>query len=197
MRQNLLSKLSAFALGIVFSCCAFAANPVVEITTNKGKITLELYQDKAPLTVENFLKYANAGFYQGTIFHRVIQNFMIQGGGFTKDYQQKETNAPIENEAANGLLNDVGTIAMARTNSPHSATAQFFINVAKNDFLNYSAATARGFGYCVFGRVIDGMEVVNQIAALPTGPAGPFPSDVPQTSVVIEKLTVKKEKAEN
>jgi len=122
---------------------------------------------------------------------------MIQGGGFTKDYQKKEVGAPIENEAGNGLINDVGTIAMARMNSPHSATAQFFINVAKNDFLNYSAATVRGFGYCVFGRVIDGMEAVNQIAALPRGPAGPFPSDVPQTSVIIEKLTVKKEKKEN
>ncbi len=190
MQHRSVVKLAVVAVGLLFSCSVLAANPTVEIKTNVGKITLELYQDKAPLTVENFLKYANDGFFKGTIFHRVIPNFMIQGGGFTKDFQQKETKAPVENEAANGLTNEVGTVAMARTNDPHSATAQFFINVAKNDFLNYSEPTLRGFGYCVFGRVINGMDVVNKIAALRTGPGGPFPSDVPQTTVVIENISV-------
>ena len=176
--------------GLLFSLCVYAANPTVEMKTNMGKITLELDPNKAPATVANFLKYVRDGFYRGTIFHRVIPNFMIQGGGFAKDYVQKPAGEPIENEAANGLANDIGSIAMARTSDPHSATAQFFINVANNEFLNYRSPSVSGFGYCVFGKVIKGMDVVNSITALPTGPSGPFPTDAPQKQVVITEVTV-------
>jgi peptidyl-prolyl cis-trans isomerase A (cyclophilin A)/peptidyl-prolyl cis-trans isomerase B (cyclophilin B) len=178
--------LTLFALLLPLG--AYAANPQVEVKTNLGSLTIELYADKAPKTVENFLQYVSAGFYSGTIFHRVIDGFMIQGGGFTAGYEQKATRAPIENEAANGLKNEIGTIAMARTREPHSATAQFFINVADNAFLDYRAPTVRGFGYCVFGRVITGMEVVNRIAKLETGAGGPFPQDVPLPTVTIESI---------
>jgi cyclophilin family peptidyl-prolyl cis-trans isomerase len=167
----------------------YAANPTVEMKTSMGTITLELYPDKAPKTVANFVRYVKDGFYNGTIFHRVIKGFMIQGGGFTPDFKEKPTRAPIPNEAGNGLRNDTGTIAMARTSDPNSATAQFFINVADNDFLNYRAPTARGFGYAVFGRVIRGMDVVNRIAAVPTGKRPPY-ADVPHTPVVIEQVTL-------
>ncbi|WP_455218609.1 peptidylprolyl isomerase, partial [Kaarinaea lacus] len=129
-------------------------------------------------------------FFYGTIFHRVIDGFMIQGGGFTENFQKKGTKAPIQNEANNGLKNDRGTVAMARTNAPHSATAQFFINVVNNDFLNYRSATSRGWGYTVFGKVVQGMDIVDKIRKIPTGPGGPFPKDVPQAPVVIQSATV-------
>lgn len=164
-----------------------AANPQVEIRTNFGNITLELYPDKAPKTVDNFLHYVKDGYYNGTVFHRVIPGFMIQGGGFDKAFKQKPARQPVENEAANGLKNETGTVAMARTSDPHSASSQFFINVANNSFLNHTAPTARGYGYTVFGKVIGGMEVVNKIAATPTGAGGPFPGDVPREAVIIEE----------
>ena len=143
-------------------------NPVVLLETTSGDILVELYPDKAPETVANFLKYVDDGFYNNTIFHRVIPGFMIQGGGFTARMQQKDTSAPIKNEADNGLKNDRGTIAMARTMDPHSATAQFFINLVDNDFLNFQAPSGNGWGYCVFGRVTEGMDVVDKIAKVKT-----------------------------
>ena len=152
----------------------------------RGVIALELDDAKAPKSVANFLAYVKSGHYDGTIFHRVINGFMIQGGGFTPDMQQKPTNAPIENEAANGLKNDIYTIAMARTNEPHSASAQFFINVKNNDFLNHTAPTPRGWGYAVFGRVTSGQDVVDAIKSVPTGRRGYY-DDVPLEAVVIEK----------
>ena len=152
----------------------------------RGVIALELDDVKAPKSVANFLAYVKSGHYDGTIFHRVINGFMIQGGGFTPDMQQKPTNAPIENEAANGLKNDIYTIAMARTNEPHSASAQFFINVKNNDFLNHTAPTPRGWGYAVFGRVTSGQDVVDAIKGVPTGRRGYY-DDVPLEAVVIEK----------
>ena len=161
----------------------------VKMETSMGDITLELDGDKAPETVANFVEYANAGFYDGTIFHRVIAGFMIQGGGFDGDMKQKETRAPIKNEADNGLKNDTGTIAMARTPDPNSATAQFFINVKDNGFLNHSSPSPQGWGYCVFGRVVDGMDVVDKIKGVQTGNAG-YHSDVPVEDVVIESVTV-------
>lgn len=163
-----------------------AADPQVEIRTSLGTIVLELYPDKAPRTVENFLGYVREGHYAGTLFHRVIPGFMIQGGGYDKTLKEKPEKGPIRNEAANGLRNETGTIAMARTSDPHSATAQFFINVADNTFLDHTAPTPRGYGYTVFGRVTQGMEIVNRIATTPTGSAGPFAGDVPVTPVVIE-----------
>ena len=181
-------KLFSIVFLLLFSTLGFAANPQVEITTNAGPIVVELYPDKAPKTVENFLKYVNDGFYNGTIFHRVIPGFMIQGGGFTADYKQKPTRQAIPNEADNGLRNEVGTIAMARTSDPQSATAQFFINVADNRFLNFTAPNPRGYGYAVFGKVMNGMDVVKKIAATETSAGGPFPTDVPVKTVVIESI---------
>lgn len=175
-------------LSLLFSVTAFAADPQVEIKTNLGNILLVLYPDKAPKTVENFLQYVKEGHYKSTVFHRVIPGFMIQGGGFDKAFRQKPTRPPIENEAANGLKNNIGTIVMARTSDPHSASAQFFINVADNAFLNYSAPTTRGYGYTVFGKVTGGMDIVNKIAATPTGAGGPFPGDVPRETVIIEEI---------
>jgi peptidyl-prolyl cis-trans isomerase A (cyclophilin A)/peptidyl-prolyl cis-trans isomerase B (cyclophilin B) len=175
---------------IVFSNVAFAANPQVELQTNKGAIIIELYPDKAPATVENFLRYVKAGFYDGTIFHRVIPGFMIQGGGFTPGYEKKSTDKPVKNEAENGLKNTIGAVAMARTSDPHSATSQFFINVADNAFLDYTAPTTRGYGYTVFGKVVKGMDVVNKIATAPTSYGGPFPKDVPVDMVTIEHASV-------
>ena len=172
------------------STVAAANNPEVELKTNMGTITLELYPDKAPKTVENFLQYVKEGSFKGTIFHRVINGFMVQGGGFTPDYAQKKTRAPVRNEADNGLKNEVGTVAMARTSDPHSATAQFFINHKNNEFLNHTAPTPQGWGYTVFGKVIKGMDVVNKIAALETGGMGPFQSDVPRKAVIIEDAKV-------
>jgi len=164
-------------------------NPIVELKTSEGTIKLELYADKAPLTVQNFLKYAKEGYYDGTIFHRVIDNFMIQGGGFTPDMKQKPTQTPIKNEADNGLKNERGTVAMARTMVVDSATSQFFINVKDNEFLNHRDDTPQGYGYAVFGKVVDGMDVVDKIKAVPTGNQGPH-QNVPGKPVVIEKVTV-------
>jgi len=161
----------------------------VEMTTTFGSITLELDSGKAPKTVENFLSYVNDGFYNGTIFHRVIDNFMIQGGGFDANMQQKPTADPIENEADNGLTNDRGTIAMARTMDPHSATAQFFINVKNNDFLNHSGKNMQGWGYTVFGRVVSGDDVLDKIRAVSTGNLAGH-QDVPTESVIIESVAV-------
>ena len=159
---------------------------MVRLQTNYGPVTLELYADKAPKTVENFLDYVRAGFYDGTVFHRVINGFMIQGGGFEAGMKQKTTRAPIKNEADNGVKNERGTIAMARTNDPHSATAQFFINVADNDALNFRAPNAQGWGYCVFGKVVDGMDAVDKIKAARTATRG-LHQDVPVEDVVIER----------
>ena len=162
---------------------------MVELHTNHGVIKLELDAAKAPKTVENFLNYVKKGHYDGTVFHRVINVFMIQGGGFEPGLKQKPTDAPIDNEANNGLKNDNYTIAMARTNDPHSATAQFFINVNDNDFLNHSSPTPQGWGYAVFGKVVEGQDVVDKIKGVKTGNAG-FHQDVPADDVVIEKAVV-------
>lgn len=166
---------------------------MIKLTTNHGTITLELDTVNAPKTCANFIAYVESGHYDGTIFHRVIKNFMIQGGGMTPDMEQKPTQAPIENEgeqtAKAGLKNVRGSIAMARTNDPHSATAQFFINTVDNDFLDFKAPSGQGWGYCVFGKVVDGMDVVDAIRALPTGNKG-FHQDVPKESVLIEKAEV-------
>lgn len=162
---------------------------MVELHTNHGVIRIELDADKAPKTVENFLNYVKNGFYDNTVFHRVINGFMIQGGGFEPGMKQKPTEAPIENEANNGLKNDKYTLAMARTNDPHSATAQFFINVSDNDFLNHSAPTPQGWGYAVFGKVVEGQDIVDQIKGVKTGSKG-FHQDVPVDDVVIEKAVI-------
>ncbi|MBZ0131404.1 MAG: peptidylprolyl isomerase [Rhodocyclaceae bacterium] len=178
-----MKKLTALAVGLLMSLSAIAANPVVEMKTNQGLIVIELHADKAPKTVENFLQYVKDGFYNGTIFHRVIDGFMIQGGGFEPGMKQKTTRAPIENEAKNGLKNATGTLAMARTQDPHSASAQFFINLADNRPLDYPSRD--GWGYAVFGKVIQGMDVVQKIAKIKTGNAG-FHQNVPVEPVVIE-----------
>jgi len=162
---------------------------MIKLTTNFGVISLELDAEKAPKTVENFIAYVESGHYNGTIFHRVIKNFMIQGGGMEAGMKQKDTRAPIENEAANGLKNVRGSIAMARTSDPHSATAQFFINTVDNDFLDFKAPSGQGWGYCVFGQVVEGMDVVDKIRAVRTGNKG-FHQDVPIEDVIIEKAEV-------
>lgn len=164
----------------------------IKLSTNQGDITLELDAEKAPISVANFVSYVEDGFYDGIIFHRIIPNFMAQGGGFTSDFQQKSTKDMIENEADNGLKNDKGTIAMARTGDPHSATGQFFINLNDNGFLNHSAKTQQGWGYTVFGKVTEGMDVVDKMAAIPTGSGGMFPTDVPQEEVIIIKAEDRK-----
>ncbi len=165
-------------------------SPRVRMQTNLGDIVVTLNEAKAPKTVVNFLRYVKEGFYDGTVFHRVIDGFMIQGGGYTSDFTQKPTRDPVENEANNELKNDRGTIAMARTNMPHSATSQFFINVVDNDFLNFRAPTMQGWGYTVFGKVVEGMDVVDKIRKIPTGRGGMFPKDVPQEEVRIIKATI-------
>lgn len=162
---------------------------MVTFHTNHGDIVIKTFADKAPVTVENFLNYCRAGFYDNTIFHRVINGFMIQGGGFEPGMNQKATNAAIKNEANNGLKNTIGTLAMARTNDPHSATAQFFINVADNDFLNFRGENVQGWGYCVFAEVVEGMDVVNKIKGMKTGRSG-MHQDVPVEDVVINSVTV-------
>lgn len=177
-----LSLLSPNAYAEEPSTTTQETNPMITIRTSQGDIELELYPDKAPATVKNFLQYVDDQHYDGTIFHRVIGNFMIQGGGFTKDFQQKPTRAPVKNEAANGLKNDRGTIAMARTSAPDSATCQFFINVVDNSGLNRPSPD--GYGYCVFGKVTKGMEVVDKIRSVRTGSRGPF-QDVPAEAVEI------------
>jgi len=179
----------------VLLCCAMQPShsltqgkkTMVKLHTNHGVITLKLDAEKAPNTVKNFLEYVNSGFYNGTIFHRVIDSFMIQGGGFEPGMQQKKVNAPIKNEAANGLSNDAYTIAMARTSDPHSATAQFFINTKNNDFLNYPGQD--GWGYCVFGKVVEGTEVVDAIRKVKTG-SNSGHQDVPKEDVIITKAEV-------
>ena len=186
MKLKHLFLLSAAA---VVPAGAIAADPQVDLKTNLGTIRLELYPAKAPKTVENFLQYVKDGHYSGVVFHRVIDNFMIQGGGYDKGYKEKSTRAPIPNEAKNGLKNDLGTVAMARTSAPHSASSQFFINGKNNDFLN-AASAQDGWGYAVFGKVVDGLDVVTKIAKLPTGPGGPFGSDVPRQQVIIESASV-------
>ncbi|MDD6088711.1 MAG: peptidylprolyl isomerase [Desulfovibrionaceae bacterium] len=164
-------------------------NPTVLLETTSGDILIELYPDKAPKTVANFLNYVNEGFYANTIFHRVIRGFMVQGGGMTMRMEQKPTHDPIENEAANGLKNERGTIAMARTPDPHSATAQFFINTVDNDFLNFTSPDPSGYGYCVFGRVIDGMDAVDKMEKVKTGNRG-MHSDVPVDMILITSASV-------
>jgi len=186
-----LSRLAAGLLLAASASLALAANPQVEIQTSEGRIVVELYQDKAPKTVDNFLQYTKDGFYNGTIFHRVIDGFMIQGGGFTPDLVQKATRAPVENEAKNGLKNDIGTIAMARRNDPHSATAQFFINLVDNRNLDYPSFD--GWGYTVFGKVREGIDVVKKIGQVRTGIKGGM-QDVPATPVVIQSVKLLPEK---
>jgi len=175
----------------------FADNPTVKMETSMGDVIIELYPEKAPKTVENFLNYTHAGTYDGTIFHRVIKNFMNQGGGYTTDYKEKTTRDPIPNEAFNGLKNKRGTIAMARTSAPHSATSQFFINTADNAFLDHTEKSMRGWGYAVFGSVTSGMEVMDRMAKLKTGATGPFQQDAPQQQVIIMKMYEITEKAVN
>ena len=188
MKQILLAVLIlAIIAGTSMGQESAVSNPQVVMETSKGEIVLELYPDKAPLTVKNFLDYIDAGFYSGTVFHRVIPGFMLQGGGFSRDMQKKSTLMPVKNEAFNGLKNDRGTIAMARTQDPHSASSQFFINTVDNAFLNYKSQTTAGWGYAVFGKVIKGMEVVDAISKVQTGTQGRF-RDVPKTSVEIIKV---------
>ncbi len=164
-------------------------NPKVKLQTSLGDIVIQLNAEKAPISTKNFLTYVNEGFYDGTIFHRVIPGFMAQGGGFTTEFKQKETNAQIKNEADNGLKNKRGTLAMARTPDPDSASSQFFINYKDNSFLDYSSPTPNGWGYAVFGEVVEGMDVVDAMAKAPTGSKGPH-QDVPKTDIVIEKAEV-------
>ena len=185
--------LIALTIGVAAAQTAAAAGPQVELKTNRGAIVIELYPDKAPKTVANFLQYVKDGQYNGTVFHRAIDGFMIQGGGFDRDMKQRPTRAPVDNEAANGLKNDYGTIAMARTSDPHSATAQFFINVKNNDFLNFREPTAQGYGYTVFGKVVSGMDVVDKIAKVPTSNAGPH-QNVPREPVIIQAAQILPEK---
>ena len=180
-----MRRFSTFAFTLLFAFAVQAANPQLEIRTSQGTVTVELFQDKAPKTVENFVAYAKDGFYDRTLFHRVIPGFMIQGGGFTTDFKQKDTRSPIPNEARNGLRNEPGTLAMARTSDPNSATAQFFINLVGNTSLDYPRPD--GWGYAVFGKVVKGFDVVEKIATVPTGPKGPH-RDVPLTPVIIESV---------
>ena len=180
-----MHRLFLFVFALLFGIAAHAANPMLEVKTSQGTLTIELYQDKAPKTVENFLQYAKDGFFNGTIFHRVIPGFMIQGGGFTPDMKQKETRANIQNEAKNGLKNETGTLAMARTMDPHSASAQFFINLKDNNFLDYPGRD--GWGYAVFGKVVQGFDVVQKIATVQTTNAGPH-QNVPATPILIESV---------
>lgn len=186
LKRFMLSSLLLLSLNTLNAY----AQPVVEIKTSQGSIIVELNSEKAPNTVANFLQYVKDGHYSGTIFHRVIPNFMIQGGGMDKNLNEKPTRAPIRNEADNGLTNAIGTIAMARTGDPHSATAQFFINVAKNDFLNYTDKSERGWGYTVFGKVVKGMNIVDRIARMPTDGG-----DTPLQTITIESVTVLPEPA--
>lgn len=190
--------LKRFVLAMLFALCfagaalaAESGNPTAVIETSLGNVKVELFQKEAPISVKNFLDYANSGFYSGTTFHRVIRGFMIQGGGLTADLQPKQTKPPIKNEAGNGLKNDRGTLAMARTMMVDSATSQFFINVANNDFLNHRGEDPRGFGYAVFGKVISGMDVVDKIAATQTGMKNGM-GDVPVTPVVIKSVKIVK-----
>ncbi len=186
-----MSRLIALVTLMFLTLSALAAPPRVEMKTSQGMVTIELYPDKAPKTVENFLQYVKDAYFDGTVFHRVIDGFMIQGGGFNPDMKEKGTRAPIPNEAKNGLKNETGTLAMARTSDPHSASAQFFINLKNNTFLDYPGRD--GWGYAVFGKVVEGMDVVEKIGKVATGNRG-FHQDVPKTPVVIESVKLAAEK---
>jgi len=206
-RRRLLQGAAALLAATAFSKPAYVAgqtaapaagktahhlNPRVEFVTTDGDFIVELYPDQAPRTVANFLQYVRDKQYDGTIFHRVIKTFMIQGGGYDANFQEKPTRAPIKNEANNGLKNTAYTIAMARKSDPDSATAQFFINTVDNDFLDYTAPTPQGWGYAVFGKVVSGQDTVDKIRDTPTGAGGPFPTDVPQKPIVIQSVTLVK-----
>ena len=188
--RSIACSVISLAILLVTTVAAAQSNPVVVIETSLGNITVELYQDEAPISVENFLTYVRDDFYTGTIFHRVIKGFMVQGGGMTEDMVRKATNPPIKNEATNGLRNERGTLAMARTAAVDSATAQFFINVANNRALNHESETQAEYGYAVFGKVIDGMDYVGEIENTPTTTAGPY-RDVPSTPVIIKSIQFK------
>jgi len=188
MIKRIMSVLLSLAILLpAIGMAQTKGNPRMKITTNYGVIVLELDAEKAPESTKNFQRYAAAGHYNGTVFHRVIKGFMIQGGGFEPGLNQKSSGAPIQNEADNGLKNEIGTVAMARTSDPHSATAQFFINTSNNDFLNHRSKDAQGWGYAVFGKVVEGMDVVQKIEAVATHTSGPY-GDVPVKDVVIEKI---------
>ena len=188
-----MKRIAFLSIFLFVSGLLHAANPRVVMETNRGTMTIELYPDKAPKTVKNFLDYVQNGYYSGTIFHRVIPKFMIQGGGFAEDLSRKGTNPPVPNEAENGLSNVRGTISMARTEDPHSATGQFFINLVDNKALDHTGkTTGRAWGYCVFGKVVEGMTVADKIAAVKTGGRGPFTRDFPLTPIVIKKVTIEK-----
>jgi cyclophilin family peptidyl-prolyl cis-trans isomerase len=189
---NLSPIVLAAALVAPAAALEGADNPVVVVETSMGSITFEIYPDRAPKTVENFLAYVRDGFYEGTVFHRVIRGFMIQGGGLTRDLQRKSTRAPVENEAGNGLKNQRGTVAMARTAEIHSATSQFFINTANNAALDHKGMGARDYGYCVFGKVTEGMDVVDRIEKVETGAKNGY-KDVPVETVVIKSIHLKTE----
>jgi peptidyl-prolyl cis-trans isomerase B (cyclophilin B) len=190
MRFSIILGLIAFALVATANADEKTpSNPRVALETSMGKVVLELFADKAPVTVANFLAYVKSGFYDGTVFHRVIPDFMIQGGGFTAGMKKKPANPPIVNEADSGLRNERGTIAMARTSDPHSATCQFFINTKDNAFLNHRGKNSKGWGYAAFGKVLEGMEVVDAVSKVPTGTRGPF-RDVPVEPVVIQKAGI-------
>ena len=186
--KKILLGLATLALSFQIQL-AHADNPRVKVETSKGTMVFELYPEKAPKTVENFLAYVNAGTYDGTIFHRVIKNFMNQGGGFTPDYKKVATKDPVQNEADNGLKNLKYTIAMARTGAPHSATNQFFINTADNASLDHTGKSMRGWGYTVFGKVVEGENIAGAISRVATGPGGPFAKDAPRTQIIITKMT--------
>jgi cyclophilin family peptidyl-prolyl cis-trans isomerase len=188
--MKLILKAIFAIWAILISLHAYASDPYVEIITNQGNITLELMPDKAPLTVQNFLRYVKEGYYNGTIFHRVINQFIIQGGAFTPDLHYKATHKAIPNEATNGLTNEPGTIAMAREFDPNSATSQFFINLDSNKFLNHYKSEPGYYGYCVFGKVVKGMDIAKKIGAVQTAAAGPFKEDVPVNPVIIENVQI-------
>ena len=190
MKNLIMSILPFVTIFAVIGNLQATGKPKVHFKTTMGDFTVELEPDKAPQTVANFLQYVREGHYDGLIFHRVIKAFMVQGGGFDKNYNKTATREPIENEADKGIPNERGTIAMARTNDPHSATNQFFINVKFNGFLNHRSKSQQGWGYTAFGRVIDGMSIVGRISMMKTGPGGPFPSDVPIEQVIIEKAKI-------
>ncbi len=187
-------RLFVLLCALLTAPLALSANPKVELKTTMGSVVIELYPENAPKTVENFLQYVKDGFYDGTIFHRVMPGFMAQGGGFTRSMQEKKTRPAIRNEAGNGLRNAVGTVAMARTKDPHSATAQFFVNVAENDFLDFKSADEAGYGYTVFGRVATGMDVVQKMVKVPTTTVGQH-QNVPRQPVIIESARLLSEAA--
>ncbi|MBS4095225.1 MAG: peptidylprolyl isomerase [Sulfuricella sp.] len=182
-----LALLALLALLLVMTTQSYAANPLVKFTTSEGEMIFELYPEKAPRTVANFLHYVNNGFYQGTIFHRAVEQFVVQGGGLTPDFEYKTTLDPIPNESNNGLRNEPGTLAMARLYEPDTATSQFYINLSDNKYLNFHSPEPKYQGYCVFGKVVLGLDVAKKISRLPTGPGGPFEADVPAKPVLIQQ----------